>query len=473
VSQPIQADVPLVARPRLAPSLAFCTVGAALPPALLLILGERPVHLSGEIHFGAVGGSALVATAASIALALAAARRQDGRTMLVGIAFSAMAALLALHGLASPGILFESYGLSAVTGGSTLLVGGLVLSLSALRSFRGPRRIRTLVALQVGLLVAIATLGAVGILAPGAVPDIPEPASPLALVTLAVGLVLYGFLVLRALDTFLLTRRLCDILVVFGLAFLAASLVASLVFGWMHLGWWLGHLFELIGLALVGAAVAFDLHRAKQSRPLTGGLRAAELVAAEEAFLGARVRALTLRLAEKDAYTEEHTRRVALRAVQVGDVLGLPPVRLRSLATGGLLHDIGKLAVPDAILKKPGPLDESEFAVIRRHPEWGHHLLGDLGDFSKDVRRLVLDHHERLDGSGYPRGLDTRELDLETRILAVCDVYDALISTRVYRRAWTHERAICHLREEAGTAFDRRCVDALQRVLEGERVAAA
>jgi HD-GYP domain-containing protein (c-di-GMP phosphodiesterase class II) len=154
--------------------------------------------------------------------------------------------------------------------------------------------------------------------------------------------------------------------------------------------------------------------------------------------------------------------------VQVGEELGLPPLRLRALATGGLLHDIGKLAVPDAILKKPGALDEAEFDVIRRHPEWGHHLLGELGDFPRDVRRLVLDHHERLDGSGYPRGLTQAQLDLETRILAVCDVYDALISNRVYRAAWTHERAMALLSEGAGDLFDRRCVEALGRVLSRE-----
>ena len=96
-------------------------------------------------------------------------------------------------------------------------------------------------------------------------------------------------------------------------------------------------------------------------------------------------------------------------------------------------------------------------------------LLGELGDFAADVRRLVLDHHERLDGSGYPRGLTQAQLDLETRILAVCDVYDALISPRVYRDAWTQERALGLLRDGAGELFDPRCVAALERVLAAER----
>ena len=103
-----------------------------------------------------------------------------------------------------------------------------------------------------------------------------------------------------------------------------------------------------------------------------------------------------MRLAEKDGSTEEHTRRVALRAVQVGEELGLQPYRLRDLAIGGLLHDIGKLSVPDQILKKPGPVTDEEFAVVKRYLESRRQLLGELGGFADSVSRLVFDHHERL-----------------------------------------------------------------------------
>ena len=235
--------------------------------------------------------------------------------------------------------------------------------------------------------------------------------------------------------------------------------------GW---SWWAAHGLELMGVALVGGPAALDLHRAAQSRPLAGDLQAAELVAREEVFLGARVRALMVRLAEKDSYTELHTRRVALRAVQVGERLGLSAGRLRNLAIGGLVHDVGKLSVPDSILGKPAPLDDDEYAVIRKHPEWGRQLLAELGGFRDDVRRLVLDHHERLDGAGYPRGVSGAQLSLETRILSVCDVYDALISKRVYRDAWSKEDALNLLRGESGTAFDPRCVEALEGVLAQE-----
>ena len=227
---------------------------------------------------------------------------------------------------------------------------------------------------------------------------------------------------------------------------------------------------------MVAVPVALDLHRGAQSRPLAGDLGATELVSAADAFLGSTVRVLLARLAEKDAYTAEHTRQVALRSVAVGERLGLAPARLRDLAIGALLHDIGKLSVPDAILQKPAALTAAEYDVIRRHPEHGHDLVLQLG-FPRQVSRLVRDHHERLDGAGYPHGLHEAELDLETRILTACDVLDALLSTRVYREAWTLDRALGLLHDESGTAFDPRCVQALEHVLQSElaveRLAAA
>jgi putative nucleotidyltransferase with HDIG domain len=154
--------------------------------------------------------------------------------------------------------------------------------------------------------------------------------------------------------------------------------------------------------------------------------------------------------------------------VQVGEELGLAPARLRELAIGGLVHDVGKLSVPNEILQKPGALTEDEYEVIKGHAELGSELVRQLG-FSAQVARLVLDHHERLDGSGYPNGASGDDLDLDTRILMICDVYDALLSRRVYRAAWTHEEAVALLREGAGTVFDTLCVAALERVLAREQ----
>ena len=319
------------------------------------------------------------------------------------------------------------------------------------------------------LILAVVALGLVGIRFPESVPAVPETGSTPAIVVLVVGLCFFGAIAARAVRTYTLTRRRADLVVVVGLVWLGVALISQLLLNYRQLGWWIGHGMELLGFLMVGIPVALDVHRGSASRPLAGDLRAAELVSAEEAFLGSNVRALMSHLAGKDAYTELHTRRVALRAVQVGEQLGLSAGRLRSLAIGGLLHDMGKLSVPDEILQKPGALTDDEYAVIRRHPEWGRSLVRELGGFPAEVERLVMDHHERLDGAGYPRGLGEDSLDLETRIMSVCDVYDALMSKRVYRDAWTQEAALELLREQSGTAFDPRCVAALEQVLEAER----
>jgi len=453
---------------RIAPVLILGGALAAFPTAAGHFFARDKVAFGGDLHFAGVGVTALAATVAAVVLTVIGARRRDGRTVLIGTAFSVMAALLALHGIATPGVLMGDNGVVSFTGGATLPIGGAILALAALPQFRRPGQVRPLLIAQAILLLAVLALGLTGIAFPMLVPAVPEPRSAPALLLLVVGLGFYGALAWRALRTFLLTHRHADMLVVIGIAWLAAALPPAMLLHWWELGWWLGHLFELIGIGIVGVPVALDLRRSASSRPLTGDLSACDLVNSEEAFLGAHVRALMVSLAQKDEYTEEHTRRVALRAVQVGEELGLSPVRLRELATGAIVHDIGKLAVPDAILKKPGKLSREEFDAVKRHSETGSKTLKELG-FRESVRQLVLDHHERLDGSGYPRGLASPAITLDARILAVCDVYDALISTRVYRDAFRHEQAMGILRAEAGTKLDRRCVAALERVLARER----
>ena len=452
------------------PFLGAAAFASVLPVALLHFVGGESVSIDGWIHFTGVALGAGLATASAAALTVAGARQQDGHTVLVGAAFSVMAALLCLHGLATPGILVEMNGVVAFTGGATLPVGGAILALGTIPALRRPAAVKPLLWLLGAGVAFILGLGLTAIAVPSLVPPVPEPRSPVAWLTLVVGVAFYALLFWRALRTFRLTRRGGDLLVAVGVVWLAVAVPAALLLSFRELGWWLGHGFEIVGIAIVGIPVAIDLRRgAAPSRALLGDLKGADLVVEEEAFLGSHIRAILNALAEKDDYTEEHTRRVALRAVQVGDELGLPPERLRDLAVGGLMHDIGKLRVPDEILKKPGSLTDEEFEVVKRHVDNGVALLRELGGFPGIVQRLVKSHHERLDGSGYPSAELGEETPLDVRILAVCDVYDALRSARVYRAAWSHEKALALLRDGAGTLFDPRCVQALEQVLARER----
>jgi HD-GYP domain-containing protein (c-di-GMP phosphodiesterase class II) len=445
--------------------LALLAAWAVGLPALLHYVGGREAHVGSAVHFWLVAAGAGVAAAASIGLTVGGVRAHDSRTVLLGAAFSTMTALLAIHAIATPGILVGENGVIALAGGASLPAGAAVLSLSALPAMRRPVSLRPVLALQAVLAVGVIGLGTMGLLIPSAVPGVPVAGSAAAIVLLVLGAAGFALLALRAARTYTLTRRTTDLLVSVGCVWLGWALVPQLLLGYGTWAFYFGHAMELLGIVLIAIPAVLDLRHGGSSRPLVGDLAATELVGAEEAFLGPRVRSLMVDLADKDRSTEEHTRRVATLACAVGEELRLPAATLRHLAIGGLLHDMGKLRVPPAILCKPSALDPDEFALIKRHPQDGARLLADLGGFPAEVLDLVLDHHERLDGGGYPRSLASDEIGLATRVLTVCDVYDALVSHRVYRAAWSPEQALALLREETGTAFDANCVAALERVL--------
>jgi putative nucleotidyltransferase with HDIG domain len=451
-------------RSRIGSNLTLIAASAAVPAAVMhFLVSEERAPVTAPQHLAIMAAGSSIAALSSLALMVAGLRRRETRAVVAGGAFAAMTLLLLIHGLATPGVLVGPNGVVAMAGGLALPVGGAILTLAALPALRGPRHLRAVAVAISGLLALIAALGAAGFAVPADVPSVPGYDSPEARILLVVGTLFYGVVAARAVRTFALTRRRGDLVVVVGIVWLGMALVPVLALDPYTWVWWTGHALELLGVALVGIPVALDVHRGRPSHPLVGDLPAAELVAAEEAFLGARVRVLMTRLEAKDRSTEEHTRRVAEWAVAIGEHLGLAPGRLRDLALAGLLHDIGKLSTPDAILTKPGRLTDAEMDVIRRHPAEGDDLLRELG-YAERIRRGVRGHHERLDGSGYPDGLRGDGLDLETRILAVADVWDALVSPRVYRGAWTPGRAMALLHDEAGTAFDPRCVQALRAI---------
>jgi diguanylate cyclase (GGDEF)-like protein/putative nucleotidyltransferase with HDIG domain len=170
-------------------------------------------------------------------------------------------------------------------------------------------------------------------------------------------------------------------------------------------------------------------------------------------------------LRAKDGDTLLHCAHVAALAVETGRLLGLDPARLAVLRTAGQLHDIGKLALPDAVLNKPGPLDEDEMQLVRTHSVLGAELVRAWGEPA--AARFVLEHHERIDGTGYPAGLTADEISLEGRILHAVDAFAAMTSERPYRRAGTSEHALEELRAASGTQFDPAVVKALEQVLAG------
>lgn len=166
----------------------------------------------------------------------------------------------------------------------------------------------------------------------------------------------------------------------------------------------------------------------------------------------------------RDKEEEGHNQRVAELTVRLARRLGMAETDLLDVRRGALLHDIGMMGIPEAILFKPGALDETEWTVMRRHPDWAHELLSPI-TYLHRATVIPYSHHERWDGRGYPRGLQGEAIPLPARIFAVVDAWDALTSDRAYRPAWSRERVLAHLREQSGGQFDPRVVEAFFKII--------
>ncbi len=178
----------------------------------------------------------------------------------------------------------------------------------------------------------------------------------------------------------------------------------------------------------------------------------------ERETLSRLARAIELRDTGTSAYLE----RMARVAGLVAEAMGLTEDQVRVIELAAPLHDIGKIAIPDSLLMKPGPLDDKERARMQLHPGIGYELLKDSQNrFIQTGAAIALCHHERYDGTGYPMGLSGTDIPIEARIVTVADVFDALISPRPYKPAWSIEAALEYLREQSGRLFDPACVDAL------------
>jgi len=175
------------------------------------------------------------------------------------------------------------------------------------------------------------------------------------------------------------------------------------------------------------------------------------------------LKALTSALETRDLETHGHSRRVVTFSLRLGRELDLTPSQMRALEFGSMLHDIGKIGVPDAILRKPAKLSDEEWISMRQHPTHGQMILGGI-EFLEGAAKVVAQHHEKWDGSGYPLGLKAEEIDLNARIFMVADAFDAMVSDRVYRAGRPYEAAAEELVRCAGQHFDPQIVEAFHRV---------
>jgi putative nucleotidyltransferase with HDIG domain len=182
-----------------------------------------------------------------------------------------------------------------------------------------------------------------------------------------------------------------------------------------------------------------------------------------EAAYRSTLKALTAALETRDSETHGHSERVVSYSLRLGREYGLSSAEMKALEFGSLLHDIGKIGVPDSILRKPAKLTEEEWVRMREHPLHGQQILRGI-EFLQGASRVVAQHHEKWDGTGYPLGLRNEDIDICARIFAVADAFDAITSDRVYRRGKPYEAAAQELDDWAGRQFDPKVVEAFHRV---------
>lgn len=442
-------------------------------PAILALLLWQPaldyaIRIPTE-HFYIVSLTAFAAVVLAALVSTVSFELRDARVFFLALAFLTMAAIFLAHGLGTPGVIVHApHKGVALSARLSLLLSSACFALSAVEL---PSGLQRFLAPRLGLLWGVVLLCLIGY----GVIAVLFPHELLAWVPLDAWWLNWGTPVLtisllltaawRYWQVYHLSRLPLSGTLVAGFILLAEAQV-SMAFGRLwQLSWWEYHVLMLIGFLIPIVALIQEYLRSGDLRLIIESLFLRDSLARIQRGYPEAIHALAEAVEAKEHYTRGHTERVAALAVAIGQELKLPPGRLRTLAQGALLHDVGKIGTPDAVLLKPGPLTAEEFAVMREHARRGWHILSQIPSL-REAAAIARWHHERIDGSGYPDGLQGEAIPLEARIAAVADIYDALTSDRPYRAAWTREQALAEIRRQRGSKLDARCVDALINVIE-------
>ena len=465
-------------------SAAATTLGLVAIAAALLVLAGLLALPAIDVqvvvpvqHFWVVSAVALLALLVAVMLAFSAAQLQHYKLLLLSVGFMAMAGLFAVHGLATPGVIAPATGEYAtanthsvvgVAGFLSLVLPAIYFALAYLPLLALYER--RLPFWPAGALVLV-TLSAIGVFAvfafasAEAVSELPLMSTPVIYATAALGIACLLFAGYEQLASYRVSRLRLQGSLALAFPLLACALLAQLVTAPWTLAWWEYHLLMLVAVGLAFVSLLRERRRGSSYRTILEAALDLQVRAEFEMEHVAEISALAAAIEAKDRDTKGHTIRVAELTVLIARELGQPAPALRYLARAGLLHDIGKLHIPDSILLKPGPLDDEEWVIMKKHPEMGLDILQRMGKFEKESE-VVIAHHERIDGSGYPRGLKGDEIPTGAKILAVADTYDVLVSDRPYRKARTRTEAVKILDEESGPHLWTPAVDALKKLLE-------
>ena len=454
----------------------FLVIGCLVP---LTFLPLAATHGGGLLvvpyqHFYIVSAVSLVAAFLAAALAIATVQIGLYRVLLLCLGFMSMGAIFAVHGLTTPGILvpnlFKFFAGSAVATSAYLSLAVPAVFFAATYVPGLSKLERRLPFWPAGWLVflvvaALAGYAGIAIFNTWSIARWPLSGPPYS-TALALGSVcLFLFAAIRQAQAFRIARLASQASLIAAFVLLADAAAAMFLFRVWTFGWWYYHLLMLAAVCIALRALFLERAQGRSFRSvLEAALQLEISVEAEQCDVEV-VAALVAAVEVKDRETQGHNRRVAELCVKIGHELGMTASEQRVLARAGLLHDVGKLGIPDAILHKTGPLNAAEWKVMKTHPEIGLTILGRTGHFKRELL-AVLYHHERIDGSGYPHGLAADAIPIEARIVAVADTYDVLTSDRPYRNARSNSDALCVIRAEAGSHLDQKVVRALLTTLD-------
>ena len=457
-------------------ALAFSTVVAIFLLANTA-LDQQLSLVTPSGHFYIVSAASFVFVLPGIAAVAGALKGGSLRVLMLALGLISLGAIFTVHGLATPGFILDAryFGVTGFSSRLTMVVASSWLALSVARwpetlELKLVQRRHLIAGSWTVVLVAYAALA---LTRPESLPPAITTA-PIFLVGTTV--IVIAFTAVTAFDYlrgYLLTRRPLFVAVAGG-SLLILQAQIGIHFGSVWGGtFWLYHLQLLAASAAIVWGLVSEYARGDAWTGAFDRLGERDVLAQIRSGYSEQVVSLAAALEARDGYTIGHGERVAALSVLIGRQLGLSEIRLRALSQGALLHDVGKIGVPDAILHKPGPLTDAEFAVIQEHPVRGDEILNSSNGAAIE-RAVVRHHHEQFNGNGYPDHLAGEAIPLEARIAAVADVYDALRSARSYREAWSQELATVQIEQDAGTHFDPQCVTAFLVVVhEWERTFAA
>lgn len=448
-------------------------------------------------HFYIVTIVHLLSLGVSILVIKAAVEMREFRVLFLGLGFMTLSGFFAVHALSTPGILIPApvapdggYALAvhalstpgiliprqtlyqgSVAGLSaflSLLLAALFFAASATRLPLLIRRRTSGMALALVILMALVILayGISGFLAHVWFEQIPITFPWGSYLTAAITIGLLIFAIQRNFLSYSLSRLPMQWALVTGFVLLAEAQLSMAISPTWTLAWWEYHFLMLLGAGAAMAGLLVQYSRNGSLRAIMNGVFELENLVQIELENAETIAALAAATEAKDPFTKGHTVRVAEKAVALGKALQLPNDKLRVLARAGLLHDIGKLGIPDSILLKPGPLTAEEFRAMKEHPHLGLEILQRVGSLEREIK-VVKAHHERMDGAGYPDGVAGEELPIEARVVAVADVWDSLSSNRPYRKALPVEQVQEILKQSAGSHLDPQVVEACLKQITG------